>query len=104
MTGVNVCKNTCNVSYLKIKILFAKNCLLLAGCFSVEIGNLLENPHLRILHRLEEILRCLPETEKCEKVVKGRGGDQVVNVLAYYSDDPSSNPSVSSSFFIKIVV
>ena len=32
----------------------------------------------------------------------GRGGDQVVNVLACYSDDPSSNPADTFSLFCKI--
>ena len=30
----------------------------------------------------------------------GRGGGQVVNVLTFYSDDPSSNPSEAYSFFM----
>ena len=33
----------------------------------------------------------------------GRGGDQVVSVLAFYSDDPSSNPAEAYSFFCNIV-
>ena len=28
----------------------------------------------------------------------GRGGDQVVNVLTFYLDDPSSNPAEAYSF------
>ena len=28
----------------------------------------------------------------------GRGGGQVVSVLAFYSDDPSSNPAEACSF------
>ena len=28
----------------------------------------------------------------------GRGGDQVVSVLAIYADDPSSNPAEAPSF------
>ena len=35
--------------------------------------------------------------------VPGRGGSQVVSVLAFYSDDPSSNPAEAYSFFCKIV-
>ena len=31
----------------------------------------------------------------------GRGGGQVVSVLAFYSNDPSSNPADASSFFCK---
>ena len=31
----------------------------------------------------------------------GRGGGQVVSVLAFYSDDPSSNPADACSFFCK---
>ena len=33
----------------------------------------------------------------------GRGGGQVVSVLAFYSDDPSSNPAEASSFSVKFV-
>ena len=32
----------------------------------------------------------------------GRGGGQVVSVLAYYSDDLSTNPAEAYSFFYKI--
>ena len=34
----------------------------------------------------------------------GRGGGQVVSVLAYYFSDPSSNPAKAKSFFCKICV
>ena len=34
-------------------------------------------------------------TVKCTTKM-GRGGGQVVSVLAFYSDDPSSNPTVLS--------
>ena len=34
----------------------------------------------------------------------GRGGGQVVSVLAFYSDDPSSSPAEGCSFFCKICV
>ena len=34
----------------------------------------------------------------------GRGGGQVVSVLAFYSVDPSSNPTVAYSFSVKFVV
>ena len=33
-----------------------------------------------------------------------RGGGQVVSVLAFLSDDPSSNPAVVYSFFCKMCV
>ena len=33
----------------------------------------------------------------------GRGGGQVVSVLAFHFDDPSSNPAEAYSFFFKIV-
>ena len=33
----------------------------------------------------------------------GRGGDRVVCVLAFYSDNPSSNPADAHSFFVKFV-
>ena len=36
--------------------------------------------------------------------IMGRGGVQVVNVLAFYSYDLSSNPAVDYSFFSKICV
>ena len=34
-------------------------------------------------------------------MIKGRGGGQVVRVLAFYSDDPGSNPADAYSFFCK---
>ena len=33
----------------------------------------------------------------------GSGGGQVVSVLAFYSDDPSSNPAEAYSFCVKFV-
>ena len=33
----------------------------------------------------------------------GRGGGQVVSMLAFYSDDPSSNPADAYSFSVQIV-
>ena len=33
----------------------------------------------------------------------GRGGGQVVSVLAFYSDDPSWNPAEAKSVFYNIV-
>ena len=33
-----------------------------------------------------------------------RGGGEVVSVLAFYSDDPSSNPAEANSYFCKICV
>ena len=33
----------------------------------------------------------------------GRGGAQVVTVVAFFSDDPSSNPPEAFSFFCNIV-
>ena len=38
-----------------------------------------------------------------QKLKLGRGGDQVVSVHAFYSDDPSSNPADAYSFSVKIV-
>ena len=35
------------------------------------------------------------------KPKKGRGGGQVVSMLAFYSDDPSSNPADVPSFYEK---
>ena len=34
---------------------------------------------------------------------QGRGSGQVVSVVAYYSDDPSSNPADAYSFSVKFV-
>ena len=31
----------------------------------------------------------------------GRGGGQVVSVLAFFSDDPSSNPAEAYSYFLQ---
>ena len=36
--------------------------------------------------------------------IDGRGGGQVVSVLAFYSDDPSSNPAEAYNFSCKICV
>ena len=33
--------------------------------------------------------------------IQGRGGGQVVTVLAFYSNDPSSNPAEAYSFSVK---
>ena len=35
--------------------------------------------------------------------VMGRGGGQVVSALAFYSDDPSSNPADAYRFSVQIV-
>ena len=35
---------------------------------------------------------------------KQTGGDQVVSALAFYSDNPSSNPAEAYNFFCKICV
>ena len=37
-------------------------------------------------------------------LVRGRGGSQVVSVLAFYSDDPSSNPAEVYSFSVQFVL
>ena len=34
----------------------------------------------------------------------GRGGGQVVSVLAFYSDDPSSNPAEVYNFSVKLLL
>ena len=34
---------------------------------------------------------------------QGRGSGQVVSVVAFYSDDPSSNPADAYSFSVKFV-
>ena len=39
----------------------------------------------------------------CILKMMGRGGGQMVSVLAFNSDDPSSNPAESTVFFCKIV-
>ena len=33
----------------------------------------------------------------------GRGGSQVVSMLTFYSDDPSTNPTGAHSFSVKLV-
>ena len=52
----------------------------------------------------------LPRRDICNKInsdkqynTLGRG-NQVVSVLAFYSDDPSSNPAEAYSFSVKICV
>ena len=37
-------------------------------------------------------------------VSEGRGGGQVVSVLAFYSDDPSSNPAEVYNFSVKLLL
>ena len=37
-------------------------------------------------------------------IIMGRGGGQVVSVLAFYSDDQSSNPADAYSFYVQIVL
>ena len=49
-------------------------------------------------------LKCLISWLKIFGILKqllheGRGGGQVVSVLAFYSDDPSSNPAEAYSLF-----
>ena len=40
-----------------------------------------------------------------DKIVKqGCGGGQVVSVLAFYSDDPSSNPAEVYNFSVKLLL
>ena len=39
-----------------------------------------------------------------EHISLGRGGGQVVSVLAFYSNDPSSNPAEAYSFSCKMCV
>ena len=34
----------------------------------------------------------------------GRGGDHVVSVLAFYSNDPSSNPAETYIFSVQLVL
>ena len=44
------------------------------------------------------------DTKKKEWICLGRGGGQVVSVLAFYSDDLSSNPAEVYNFSNKIVI
>ena len=37
-----------------------------------------------------------------EKRPIGRGGGRVVSVLAYYSDDPSSNPATLTVYYVNL--
>ena len=36
--------------------------------------------------------------------MRGRGGGQVLSVLAFYSDDPSSNPTEVYNFSVKLLM
>ena len=38
-----------------------------------------------------------------KKIILGRGGGRVVSVLAFYSDNTSSNPTDTYSFSVKII-
>ena len=42
--------------------------------------------------------------EKANNKFMGRGGGQVVCIIAFYSDNPSSNPADAYSFFWEIYV
>ena len=42
--------------------------------------------------------------DELRQVCMGRGGGQVVSVLAFYSNDPSSNPADVYSYFVQIVI
>ena len=46
----------------------------------------------------------LIKTVRKESKYFSRGGDQVVNLLAFYSDDPSLNRTYTYSYFCKICV
>ena len=35
-------------------------------------------------------------------MLKGRGGGQMVNLLAFYSNDPSSNPAEICTFSVNL--
>ena len=43
-------------------------------------------------------------TKQIIMLLLGRGGGQVVSVLAFYSDDPSSNPAEVYNFSVKLLL
>ena len=55
----------------------------------------------------DKVCQSMPENDHLLRTTKyhciGRGGCQVVSVLAFYSDDPSSIPAEACSFFCKIL-
>ena len=62
-----------------------------------------------MLYKMHEVCnwRNTPFTEICVirfTFIGGHGGGQVVSVLTFLSDDPSSNPADVYSFFCKIYV
>ena len=44
------------------------------------------------------------QTEKKDQENLGRGGGQVVSMLAFYSDNPSSNPAEVYNFSVKLLL
>ena len=54
--------------------------------------------------KLAEPTYLRPTSERNKKMKTGCGGGQVVSVLAFYSDDPSSNRAGIYNFSVKIVV
>ena len=42
--------------------------------------------------------------ERVKVLMSGRGGGQVVSVLAFNSDDPSSNPAEVHNFSVKLLL
>ena len=55
---------------------------------------------IKLLHKNNRF-----KVKQCSKrnAIRGRGGRQVVSVLAFYSDDPSSNHAEACSFSAKFV-
>ena len=55
---------------------------------------------------LRTITKCKWKTVKISRlrVLVQQGGGQVVSVLAFYSDDPISNPAEAYSFSVKFVL
>ena len=72
----------------------------------VKVKLTLSNEHYIDKMYLDQFaLKALRQVGRYEdkKVDLGRGGGQVVSVLAFYYDDLSSNPPEAYSFFCKIV-
>ena len=68
----------------------------------VKSASLPSTPAIRVWIPLKPTA-CLKRTKINKKRPVGRGDGQVASVLALWSDDPSSNPTDTYSFSIKIL-
>ena len=65
---------------------------------------MVQNDIDRFTKKFADAEKFTAENGSKQNVYKGRGGGQVVSMLAFYSNDLSSNPAEAYSFFCKICV